>query len=80
MSYCFDTISRVYRDRILPHVPDRELAEMFQGVLDEIHSANHNVPSANGVFKGDGLNKDPNLTAAVREMEEYVAAHPQEAA
>lgn len=72
MSYTFDTISRVWYERIRPHVPDLELAMHFDECLEAIHSANHRVPSADGVFKGDGLNHDGELNRAVRELEEYV--------
>lgn len=70
MSYCFDVVSRVYREKILPHVPDQEVAALFADVLDEMHSANHKLPSADGLFKGDGLNKDPRVTRAAQVLEE----------
>lgn len=73
MSYCFDTISRIYRDKIEPHIPDKDLAYRFGMVLEAIHEANHRVPSANGVFKGDGLNKDPDLHAAVQRLDQMVS-------
>lgn len=66
MSYCFDTISRIYRDKIekLVEKEDPQLAMMFSMLLDEIHSANHRVK--------DALNKDSQLCSAVRELDEYV--------
>jgi hypothetical protein len=78
MSYCFDTLSRIYREKIEPHVPDQNLAMLFGSVLEEIHSANHRVPSADGTFKGDGLNHDPALHRATRELDEFVKALPGE--
>lgn len=72
MSYVFDKTSSVYREHILPHVPDKELGMLFEMVLEEIHLANHRVPSSDGVFKGDGLNHDRSLRSTVQQMVDYL--------
>lgn len=75
MSYAFDTMARVFSERIRPHVPDPVLAELFGELIEAMHSANHRVPSADGVFNGDGVNKDPAVTRAARDLDAYVREH-----
>lgn len=72
MSHVFDATMKVWRDHIRPFVPNEMLAEEFEQVLGAIHEANHRVPSADGLHKGDGLNHDPQLNRAVRDLVEFV--------
>jgi hypothetical protein len=72
MSYCYDVMLRVFEDRIRPKLDDDELAYRFQDLIDAMHEANHQVPSADGVFKGDGINKAASVSRAARELDEYV--------
>jgi hypothetical protein len=77
MSYAYDVMMRVWMDHLRPHVVAsedakyHELADRFEELIESMHSANHKVPSADGVFKGDGLNKDPAVSRAARELDEY---------
>jgi len=41
-------------------------------LIDAMHEANHRTPSADGIFKGDGINKDARVSQAARELDEYV--------
>ena len=74
MSFAYDTQVSVWRKHIFPLVDakDPELAMLFEMLMGDMHDANHKVPSANGVFKGDGINKDPQVTRSARKLEEYV--------
>lgn len=75
MSYVFDTMSRVWAQHVRPLVAAKHgemFAFHFEALIEEMHSANHNVPSKDGVFKGDGINKDPGVHRAARELEEFV--------
>ena len=72
MSYAFDVMASVWASDVRPRLDDERLAMHFEMLIEAMHSANHRVPSANGVFKGDGVNKDPEVTAAARELDEYV--------
>ena len=75
MSYVYDLQRRVWTEKIRPLVVAQHgemFAFHFEALMEEMHSANHNVPSKDGVFKGDGINKDPGVCRAARELEEYV--------
>lgn len=72
MSRVFDIAEGVYRKHIRKHVPDGMLAELFAQVLAAMHSANHRVPSADGIFEGDGLNHDTQLIRATERLEKYL--------
>lgn len=72
MSYAFDVQARVWSAHIRPHIKDEQLAMRFEMLMDDMHSANHRVPSANGVFRGDGVNKDGAVTRGARNLEAYV--------
>lgn len=75
MSYVYDLQGRVWTEKIRPMVVAQHgemFAFYFEALMDEMHSANHAVPSKDGVFKGDGINKDPGVCRAARELEEYV--------
>lgn len=72
MSYAFDLMSTVFEDHIRPKLADDELALHFTALIDAMHEANHKVPSPDGVFKGDGINKDGGVTRAARELEQYI--------
>lgn len=80
MSYCYDVQRRVWYDLIRPLVAakDERLAFRFEELMEEMHSANHLVPSRDGTFKGDGINKDPMVTKAARELEDYAKAIQRE--
>lgn len=71
MSYAYDVMSRVWAQHIRPNVRDKTLALCFEMLIEEMHNANHRVPSANNVFKGDGINKDPEVTRAARALDDY---------
>lgn len=75
MSYVYDVQRRIWAEHIRPLVIARHgemFAFHFEMLMEEMHSANHAVPSKDGVFKGDGINKDPRVCLAARELEEYV--------
>ena len=75
MSYVYDLQRRVWSEHIRPLVAARHgemFAFVFEALMEEMHSANHNVPSRDGVFRGDGINKDPGVCRAARELEEFV--------
>ena len=75
MSYVYDLQCRVWSEHIRPLVAARHgemFAFVFEALMEEMHSANHNVPSRDGVFRGDGINKDPGVCRAARELEEFV--------
>jgi len=78
MSYAFDTMGRVWQKRIRPLVKDEKLAVYFEMLFEEMHSANHAVPDAKGVFKGDGINKHAGVTKAARRLEEHDKALDRE--
>ena len=73
MSYAYDTMRRVWNEFARPLVVEKHgemLAMHFESLIEEMHSANHDLPSKDGVFKGDGINKDPRVSRAARELEE----------
>lgn len=73
MSYVFDTMRSVFRQHVYPLLEKagkEEVALRFEALIEEIHSANHDVPSPDGTFKGDGINKHGPVTRAARELEE----------
>lgn len=75
MSYVYDLQRRVWTEHIRPLVVARHgemFTFVFEALMEEMHSANHAVPSKDGVFKGDGINKDPGVCRAARELEEFV--------
>lgn len=75
MSHVYDVQRRVWTEHIRPLVVARHgemFAFHFEALMEEMHSANHDVPSKDGIFKGDGINKDPRVCRAARELEEYV--------
>lgn len=76
MSYAYDLMSSVFENRIRPKLDDDNLASLFSELIDAMHEANHKVPSADGVFKGDGINKDSGVSRAARELDDYVKAQP----
>ncbi len=73
MSYVYDVMSGIYSRHIRPLLEKdgkEELAMRFDFLIQDMHNANHNVPSADGVFKGDGINKDERVHRAARELDE----------
>ena len=64
MSYCYDTMRRVWDEQIVPRLDDDELAFRFGALIDAMHSANHRLD--------DGINKDREVDVAVRKLEQYV--------
>mgnify|MGYP003581381635 FL=1 len=75
MSYVYDLQRRIWSEHIRPLVVARSgemFAFHFEALMEEMHSANHAVPSKDGIFKGDGINKDPGVCRAARELEEFV--------
>jgi hypothetical protein len=75
MSYVYDVMERVFINQIAPRLDDPELVALFEHLIAAMHSANHKVPSADGIFKGDGINKDPGVSRAAHALEEYVKSH-----
>ena len=72
MSYCYDVMSRVFNGhvrRLLEENGKEKLAYRFERLIEDMHNANHEVPSANGVFKGDGINKDARVTKAAQNLD-----------
>jgi len=59
--HCFSLLALVGKEAI---------AQDFENLIDEMHSVNHDLPSRDGVFKGDGMNKDPRVTRAARMLDE----------
>ena len=80
MSYAFDTQAQVWRDHIRPLIKDDHLAMRFEMLMQEMHDANHKVPSANGIFSGDGINKDGQVTKLARQLDEYVRENSEQIA
>ena len=64
MSYVYDTMRRVWDDRIAPTLNDEELSFRFGALIDAMHSANHRLE--------DGINKDREADIAARKLEQYV--------
>lgn len=77
MSYCYDVMSRVFAQEIAPKL-EAGLALHFEMLIEAMHSANHRVPSADGVFKGDGINKSREVSEAARELDDYISHRPPE--
>lgn len=71
MSYAYDVMASAFRHHIAPRI-DQELAHHFSDLIEEMHSANHGVPSADGIFKSDGINKHAGVSRAARELDECV--------
>jgi hypothetical protein len=65
MSYVYDTMRRVWDERIVPQLNDDELAFRFGALIDAMHSANHRLD--------DGINKDREVDVATRKLEQYVS-------
>jgi hypothetical protein len=65
MSYVYDTMRRVWDERIVPHLDDEELAFRFGALIDAMHSANHRLD--------DGINKDREVDVVTRKLEQYVS-------
>jgi len=64
MSYCFDTMSRVWeqlRLQLPPETRDGALAVRFGFLIDEMHEANHRLR--------DAINKDERVHRAARNLE-----------
>ena len=72
MSYVYDTMRRVWDERIVPKLDDEELVFRFGALIDAMHSANHRLD--------DGVNKDREADVAARKLERYVSGHPTAAA
>lgn len=75
MSYCYDVMRSVFEGHIAPLLRKEgkeELSMRFSMLIEDMHSANHNVPSPDGVFKGDGINKDHAVSRSARELDEHV--------
>lgn len=72
MSFAYDVQAAVWNKHIRPHVKNDRLAMFFEMLMDDMHDANHKVPSANGVFKGDGVNKDAGVTFSAQRLDRYV--------
>jgi hypothetical protein len=64
MSYCYDTMRRVWTTNIVPKLDDEELVFRFEALIDAMHSANHRLD--------DGINKDREVDHAARKLEKYV--------
>ncbi len=71
MSSAFDTLMHVWSKRVRPLLTDHSLAYAFENLFQEMHSANHDVSNPKSALKGDGVNKDPRVSKAARELEEY---------
>ena len=67
MSYVYDTMRRVWDERIVPRLDDAELAFRFGALIDAMHSANHRLD--------DGINKDREVDVATRKLEQYVSGY-----
>jgi len=67
MSYCFDQTVRMFRERFAARSGDDFEMNLFEMILQEMHSANHSL--------GDEINKNSQVTRAVRSYEEYVNDH-----
>ena len=78
MSYVFDTMRSVFSRHVAPMLRKagkEDLAMDFEALIEEMHSANHKVPSPDGVFNGDGINKHGPVERAARELEECAKKH-----
>ena len=72
MSYVYDTMRRVWDERIVPRLDDEELVFRFGALIDAMHSANHRLD--------DGVNKDREADVAARKLERYVSGNRAQAA
>lgn len=72
MSYVYDTMRRVWDERIVPKLDDEELVFRFGALIDAMHSANHRLD--------DGVNKDREADVAARKLERYVSGSRKPAA
>lgn len=73
MSYVYDVMSGVFSRHIRPLLEKDgkgDLAMRFDFLIQDMHEANHNVPSADGVFKGDGINKDDRVHRAAVKLDD----------
>jgi|SRR5215831_3864827 len=68
MSYAYDVMNRIFADVYAGQHP--EIDELFRQLIEAMHSANHRTPSADGTFKGDGIDKDGGVSRAARALEE----------
>ena len=67
MSYVYDTMRRVWDERIVPRLDDEELVFRFGALIDAMHSANHRLD--------DGVNKDREADVAARKLDRYVSGN-----
>jgi hypothetical protein len=75
VSYVYDVQRRVWAEHVRPLLlkdGKEMLALHFEALMESMHSANHRVPSADGIMKGDGINHDPEVCRDARELEEFV--------
>jgi hypothetical protein len=57
MSYVYDTMRRVWDDRIAPRLDDDELAFRFGALIDAMHSANHRLDDGHQQGPGGGCGR-----------------------
>ncbi len=72
MSYAYDILASVWAQQIRPKIEDKTLAMLFEELIEAMHSANHRLPMADAKLKGDGINKDPEVSQAARALDEYI--------
>lgn len=63
MSSSFDSMARLFLDRFEPKSGDEMEMHLFHMIIQEMHSANHDVQ--------DAISRDRRVGAAVKELEEY---------
>lgn len=64
MSYVFDQTVRMFRERFAPRSGDSFETNLFEMILQEMHSANHAM--------NDAINRNSSVSRAVREYEDYI--------
>ncbi len=64
MSYIFDIIGMIWREKISNQIHDERLALLFGEVLEEMHDANHRLK--------DVVNHDTDLCLKVKNLADYV--------
>ena len=76
MSYSFDIMLRTWKEELKPslvqhslaHSPQRLLINSFQRLIKAMHEANHKVPSWDGSFQNDGVDKDIGVANAAHAL------------
>ncbi len=64
MSYSFDVIEGIFRDRFAPKSGDEYEKHLFEMALSDMHSANHEL--------NDGINHNSRVRKSADRLDKYV--------